>query len=1014
MTIELIIAPPATGKTETCIQRIQAVKKENPLAQVWVIVPDRQKAPYFRQRLAQAGGGMGVSIGTFRDLYGEILESNGIFTPVVTPALDNRLVQETLDAALTTGELDHYATIAHKPGFILVLQDAFAELRGAYVKPEVFLDYTRNSSPARYEIAVLYSRYLARLKKLNWIDTEGQSWLALEVLENNPQTVKGIVQVVVDGFTSFSGVRREFLRLLSKQVEGMTITLPGEQESSRTVNRKSNMVIKELKDSFPLQEQYLAKTSHLPEFLQYMEKHILESGNFEIMKTSQPIMLEVSSQVEEAREALRWIKALHQRKGIALSDCAIFASNLETYQPLLSTAANEFGVRVHFSHPQPILDSPAIKSLLALLALPGEDYKTRSVMNTLHSPYFDFGLDAGMVENLEKVSQQAIIVMGREQWDDTWNMLEEINLEELDYLDEDRHKENLLKGVDLKTLRLAFNRFWHFFDGIDTSQSQKQWVAWLEQRLASLQYVERLSGDWDWEAYQSLGDVLKALVLSESVAGVRDVNFLQFLNDLERTLSGAIMQEPREARQNAVLVGGIVEARAFRFKAVALLGLSEGLFPVIENPDPFLDEVLRQDLKMEPRLGREQSSIFHQAFTRAEEHLLLTRPYLAEDGEKWDASPYWNSVKSLFTEDSCKKIQPVTPRPQADACSPEELLFWAEQQNGLYIESDMLLDRRRQIAQGGKILKVRRARQASGAYEGYAGQLADHLLTRYSPDRTWSPSRLEGYTTCPFDFYVNHVLDLKERSVPEMGLSVAQKGSIYHEILELVYRNAEKNVDLNTLLAIMEDCATNVYLISPRKQGFRESPLWEVEKTEMNNKLRDTIAALEEKRGDWDPIQLEAKFGITKPFAIDIRSERVLIRGTIDRVDKNSEGDIRVIDYKSGSGNLSKSDLLSGRRLQITIYALAAQQALHFGNVVDGFYWVIGGKQNPILQLSKVKHESLEGIDAAYEVLQAHLEQIVHGVRAGEFPPKPPKAGCPSYCPAAGWCWRYQPSFKAG
>ncbi|MBP8998363.1 MAG: exodeoxyribonuclease V subunit gamma [Anaerolineaceae bacterium] len=1014
MTIELIIAPPAAGKTTACIQRIQTVQKENPLARVWVIVPDRQKAPYLRQRLAQAGGGMGVSIGTFRDLYVDILESNGIFTPVVTPALDNRLVQETLDAVLTAGEVDHYATIAHKPGFILVLQDAFAELRGAYVTPEVFLEYTRNSSPARHELAVLYDRYLTRLKKLNWIDTEGQSWLAVDVLEHNTQAVKGIVHVVVDGFTSFSGVRREFLRLLSTQVEGMTITLPGEQESSRMVNRKSNMVIKELKDSFPLQEQYLALTPHLPEFLQHMGKHILETGNLEMMKTYQPIMLEVSSQVEEAREVLRWIKALHLREGVALSDCAVFVSNLETYQPLIRTAANEFGVRVHFSHPQPIMDSPAVKSLLALLALPGEDYKTRSVMNILHSPYFDFGLDAVMVENLEKVSQQAIIVMGREQWDDAWKMLEEMNLEELDYLDEDRHKENLLKGVDLKTLRKAFEGFWHFFDGIDASQPQKQWIAWLEERMAGLRYVERLSGDWDWEAYQSLGDVLKALVMGESVAGVREVNYAQFLNDLEGTLSGASIQEPRETRQNAVLVGGIVEARAFRFKAVALLGLSEGLFPVVENPDPFLDEAMRRDLKMEPRLGREQSSIFHQAFTRAEEHLLLTRPYLAEDGEKWDPSPYWNSVKSLFTEDSCKKIQPTSPRPQADACSSEELLFWAEQQNGLFIESDALLKRRRRIAQGGKILKARRARQASGAYEGYADQLVDFLLTRYSPDRTWSPSRLEGYTTCPFDFYVNHVLGLKERSVPELGLSVAQRGSIYHEILELVYRNAGKNADVNTLLSFLQDSSASVYLLSPRKQGFRESPLWEVEKKEMNGKLRDTITALEEKRGDWDPVQLEAKFGITQPFAIDIGTEKVLIRGTIDRVDKNSGGDIRVIDYKSGSGNLSKSDLISGRRLQITIYALAAQQALSFGNVVDGFYWVIGGKQNPFLQLSKVKHESLEGLDAAYEVLQAHLEQIVHGVRAGKFPPKPPKAGCPSYCPAAGWCWRYQPSFKAG
>lgn len=1014
MTFELIIAPPASGKTAACIQRIQALQSKDPLARIWVLLPERQKIPCFRQRFAQAGGGMNVSMGTFGDLYLEILESNGIFTPVINPALENRLIQETVDAALTAGELEHYAAIAHKPGFNLVLQDAFAELRGAYVAPDVFLEYANKTSKAQVELAVLYDQFLARLKNLNWIDVEGQSWLALDVLKHNPQAAKGIVHLVVDGFTSFSGVRREFLKQISTRVEGMTITLPGEQGSTRMVHRKPNMVIEELLGSFAIQENYLGETPRLPEYLRHMEQYFLETGEFKKFETPQPIMREVSSQVEEAREALRWIKTLHVREGIALNDCAIFVSHLGTYQPLLRSAANEFGIRVHFSHPQPMLDSPAVKSLLALLSLPGEDYRTRSLLNVLHSPYFDFGLDAAMVENLEKVSQQAIIVMGRKQWDDAWKMLAEMNLENQDYLDEDRHQPNLLKGVDLKGLRSAFEVFWRFFDGLDATQSLEQWVAWLEQLLENLRYVDRLSSDWDWEVYQAFGGVLRALVLSEIVAGAREVNYTQFLDDLRGTLSSAIVREPRETRQNALLVGGMIEARSFRFKAVALLGLSEGQFPVVENPDPFLDESLRRSLKMDPRLGREQAGTFYQAFTRADEHLLLTRSYLSEDGEKWEPSPYWNSVQSLFAEKACQKLQPSIPRPQADACSPEELLFWAEQQNTLRIESEDLLNRRRWIAYGGQILKDRRGRQAAGAHEGYVDQLRDHLLTRFSPDRPWSPSRLEGYTTCPFDFYVNHMLDLKERRVPEMGLSVAQKGSIYHEILERVYRGAGDNVDLDYLLALLDESAVNVYLNAPRKLGFRESPLWEVEQAEMSEKLRETITALEEARGDWNPLFLEAMFGKPQSFGIDNGTEKVLVRGMIDRVDKNSRGDIRVIDYKSGTGNLSKTDLKSGRRLQITVYALAAKEMFSNGNQVDGFYWVIGDTQNPRLQLSKFENDEMEGLEAAKEVLKSHLGSIVHGVRNGKFPPKPPKGGCPPYCPAVGWCWRYRPGFKAG
>ena len=56
MPVELILAPPAAGKTAACIQRIQSLRGSDRLALVWVLVPDAQNAVYIRQRLARAGG----------------------------------------------------------------------------------------------------------------------------------------------------------------------------------------------------------------------------------------------------------------------------------------------------------------------------------------------------------------------------------------------------------------------------------------------------------------------------------------------------------------------------------------------------------------------------------------------------------------------------------------------------------------------------------------------------------------------------------------------------------------------------------------------------------------------------------------------------------------------------------------------------------------------------------------------------------------------------------------------
>lgn len=1011
MSIDLIISPPSSGKTETCIQKIKAFKSTQPLAKAWVLVPDSQKAAYFRRRLAEAGGGVGVHVGTFRSIYIEILETAGKFVPVIAPALEHRLVQQTIDEAFKAGELEHYGPIRQKPGFILALQDAFAELRSALVYPDQFLEYTRGSTPAAYELALIYCRFLTRIHELNWIDQEGQSWLAISALEKNPQVAANISLVVVDGFTSFTGARQKFMQLLSDQVGEMLITLPGKPGSTRQVHRRSQSVIETLQNELNPQLVELAASPHLPEEICHLEKHILDPGEYPQSDLDNPLFIEVRSQAEEAREALRWIKELNQRKYVDLSTCAIFAPNLETYQPLLRSAANEFGLQVYFSHADPLSDSPAVIGLLSVLSLPVQNFKVHGIFAALHSPYFDFGLSPKEIEDLEKVSRQASVVMGRDQWESAWSMLEKSRTVLANEPDDERQRDDITAGIDLNFLRNTFAAFWQIFDSIPEAQSLQEWVTWLESLLEKLHFYEKISGERDREACASLGDTLKAMLLSESVLGIHKENYPQFLSDLQGAIGGSRVDEPRESRNNSVFIGRMVEARGSRFSAVALLGFSEGLFPAVENPDPFLGEGLRLDLGMESRLQREQASIFYQAFTRADSYLLFTRPYLSEDGEAWEPSPYWLSATKLFTKNAVIRVHPGTSRPQSEAASPQELLFWGIQQNHLaYPEDEDLYSRWQFLDQAGNILNIRRSKSARSEYDGAVDEIAAILASQYSVEHPWSASRLEGYGTCPFEFYAGNVLKLSSKELPELGLDAAQLGSIFHRILEMVYKNASDPCNVTSVLAALEDIAASIFLKAPEVYGFRPSPLWRVEKVQFVEKLRQTIEALNEISSGWTPLRFEEKFGIkrTPPLVLDIGGEMIRVHGVIDRVDKNSDSQIRIIDYKTGGSNLEKTDLKTGRRLQLPIYALAAQEALGLGEVEEGFYWKINEARASSFKLSNFETEKEAGPEAAYDLAISHIKRFLAGIRSGEFSPKPPRGGCPSYCPAAQWCWHYQ------
>ena len=159
MTTKLIVAPPATGKTQACIKRIQELRANEPLASVWVVVPDRLQASAFRRRVADCEGAIGTYVGTFGDLYKNILEHSQMHVPVASSPLLHRLIQEVVDLAVEQGGLPHFSPLQRMPGFILALRESFAELKRSLIYPDQFIEFTRSGTTAQQELALLYSLY---------------------------------------------------------------------------------------------------------------------------------------------------------------------------------------------------------------------------------------------------------------------------------------------------------------------------------------------------------------------------------------------------------------------------------------------------------------------------------------------------------------------------------------------------------------------------------------------------------------------------------------------------------------------------------------------------------------------------------------------------------------------------------------------------------------------------------------------------------------------------------------
>ena len=1020
MCIQLLISPPATGKTSDTINRLCATLEEKPFAQVWVAVPDRWQANAYRRMIAETGITIGAHIGTFGDIYQEILDLRRTPYPIASGTIAYQLIRETVRELSVKGRIPHLDPIRDTPGFLNILQDRFAELKRALVLPEEFLAHTRHGNPTLIELVYLFESYQKRLQTLEWADPEGLSWLAVEALENDPLLLTDWEFLIVDGFDSFTHAQVRTLQLIAPRTENTLITLPGAPGIARQPHQRFRIAEKILTGKLSLEIQHPDHKPFLPDALSHLERNLFDPDppdylpptavGFDFPNIS---LVEASSPAEEAREALRWLKSLIVRNHLAPQESAIFTPDTAIYKDYIHEAASEFGIPVTTTWGEKLSNTPAITALINLLELPIQDYPQRLTLDTIRSPFFDLsssGLSPQDSHALEQVVRDRRVIGGSKQW-----------LSALEYLsglpDESETVEGKLKFPDdiqpfkipgvqnARRLHEALNDFFKLLTP-PASQSIEEWVQFVEELLNKFEFYLHC----DQYICQQLSRNLNDLSISASLTGEKSMEYRGFISILFGALDNAFVHVIPAADEESVFIGNYFDARGLRFKAVAILGLAEGLFPSTERADPFIDESLRSKLGLEPYIGRQQDGLFYQAVTRADDYLMLTRPYIAENGEPWEPSHFWIAVENLFPG-SVLRIKSEAARSLQNAASRGEALFWAIRQGRTPKHDPDLIDRARRIIHAQKILQARTYGIPKGPYEGDVSDLSETLSQDFGEQHTWSASRLESFSKCAFMHYASNLLRFEEIKPPESGFDPAQRGSMYHAILEETFRSVEDPTDPVQLIATSVNVAQEIFRDAPEEYGFRPSTLWQAEQDEMISKLEKTIIELVELSQGWSPYKFEQRFGKTPAtvLIVDTGIGPLKISGFIDRIDRKGE-ELRIIDYKTGSNNFGVKDLLEGYVLQLPIYALAAQEALNLGRATHGFYWRIIAAEPSSLKLEKLKYENETGPQAAYKIARRNIEQIVKHVRAGKFPPQPAKGSCPTYCVAAPFCWRFYPA----
>ena len=1042
MPTELYLAPAAGGKTEYALREARAAA-QGLGAEVRVCVPTSLQAAAWRRRLAQNGGAIGVHVLTFDGLVAACLNAAGArFTELSRP-VQYRLLR-TVIARLP---LVHYARIADKPGFIQVAAQMIAELKAALIFPESLQTAVRDlgDEPRLAELATIYSAYQEALRANEWADRAGLQWLAVEEVshlrEERPAVLERWPLLIVDGFADMPPAQLALLAELAQGVGRMIVlltmpekvTYPRYRRTQQEVEDALGVAVRPLPAAMPpgtavLQD--LARDLFAPD----AERREDSAGAVS--------MLEAPDRAAEVRAALRWLKQRIVFDLYEPHEVALLARQMEPYRAHARQIAAEFGLPLHFASGPPLTGSPVIAALLDLLRLhlplAGRDEPSlprRQVIGAWRSPYFAWpgenGIAGGDADLLDALARQQRVIRGLSQWQEAFAARTAV-ADAAGTASEEESARPVVTGGDAAALEDKFNAF-ITLTAPPAAASLREYVGWLEgiigpdpeitqqkgwsaDSLSVTAQVREVGKDGaaDIAALGALKEILRGLVWAEQAVGdAAPLSYTAFYEELLGAISAAQVDLPAPEGQAPILAADVPQARGLGFKAVAVLGLSEGSFPMAITEDPFLRDGDRAalaanlDARLLPSTFSLEREAFYEAVTRPGQQLLLTRPVLADNGAEWVASPYWSAVRDMLGL-AVEQVRGET------AVLPPLAASWVEWWESVArmpslpapkATTDLRADLERRTA-------VWQARRTPGLspWQGDLGETAVTLNDTYGPQHVWSASRLESYQMCGFAFFTSSILGLAERAEPQEGLDVSQLGSIYHDIFEEVYNLAagpDLDSDEEALQAVIAAIAEPILDEAPRKQGFRETPWWSQTRGEIVANIVRSVMAL--RHASYEFYAAEAAFGFGNQAALELEDgdDRLRLRGFIDRVDRDANGRIRIIDYKlAGPYKFTTRAFAEGKKLQLPLYAHAAEKALGLGQVADGFYWHYRTAEASRFTLAGAD----EGVAGSIATAEAHAWRAVRQIRQGSFAPQVPEGGCPSYCAAAAFCAHFSPS----
>ncbi len=472
------------------------------------------------------------------------------------------------------------------------------------------------------------------------------------------------------------------------------------------------------------------------------------------------------------------------------------------------------------------------------------------------------------------------------------------------------------------------------YQALQTTRMPSDWAPVLSGFLQALGWPgDRGIDSTEYQTFEVWKELLSELARLDRVSG--RVSLGTAVGRLRRLASARQFQPESEPAPVQIL--GVLEASGLRFDRLWIMGMHDNAWPAAPAPDPFLPFRLQRRFNL-PRSSPDRELEFARTFTA---RLLSSAP----------------TVVVSFPEregDSDLRVSPLLgalPEVSVDDLGLPASANYLEQ-----LQRSSLMER-----------------------------LEDH---RAPP---WGDVALQAGTSlfrlqaaCPFRAFAELRLGARAPDQPEPGLNALDRGQLVHRILERVWEQLRSHQGLLSMseerLAdlVRSKAGSEIRKFSGRRRALRNARFAAIEQARIERVIGQWLL-LEKQRQPFTMLEQE------KGRRVTLGGLQVNIRA--DRVDQLENGELVILDYKTGECSPSDWDGSRPDEPQLPIYAVTADSpvaGVFFGRLKTGKFAFRGLASSeeivPDVRVPDGQQELGQTIDEWREV----LDRLGRDFRAGQ------------------------------